>query len=313
MIRGTNAARIGGMPDLIIRGGAKSQAVLDGTRSDVILEQLTAANAASKGRPLRLLVIVAHPDDEAIGAGALLGKYPGAVVAHLTDGGGVGEKTAQLRGFQSRAEYSAARRAEVIAALSLVGIAPDRVRSLGIPDGHAGRQLVESCRSIMTLLDDVQADVVLTHPYEGGHSDHDATAFAVHLAAGIIRREGGSAPVILELTSYHNSNGERVRGRFIPRDGVRVRTIVLNEEQRSLKSSMLKTFTSQLDVVDKFSVQLERFRVAPRYLFTEPPHEGVLDYERFCVSITGQEWRQMAAKALELLRARKRAGVRQPG
>ena len=38
-----------------------------------------------------------------------------------------------------------------------------------------------------------QPDVVLTHPYEGGHSDHDSTAFAVHLAAGILRRDGRPA------------------------------------------------------------------------------------------------------------------------
>jgi N-acetylglucosamine malate deacetylase 2 len=158
----------------------------------------------------------------------------------------------------------------------------------------------------MALIDEVQPDVVLTHPYEGGHSDHDATAFAVHLAAGVLRREGGKAPIICELTSYHGADGKRVRGRFIPRDGVHVRTIVLNEQERALKRDMFKAFESQRKVVDSFSVQVERFRVAPRYLFTEPPHTGVLDYERYCVSITGHEWREMAASALELLRARKR-------
>ena len=282
-----------------------------GQRSEIMLEQLVAANATAGGAPLRLLILVAHPDDEAIGAGALLGHYPHAIVAHLTDGGGVEETTAIARGFLSRSEYAAARRAEVLAALAIVGIPAHRIRSLGIPDGEAASRLVESSRLIMELLDEAQPDVVLTHPYEGGHSDHDATAFGVHLAAGILRREGGRAPVILELTSYHHANGERIRGQFIARDGVHVRTLVLDDQARTRKLQMFERFSSQRDVVEKFPVHVERFRVAPRYVFTEAPHEGVLDYERFCLRITGSEWRASAARALERLRTRKRSGRRE--
>ena len=289
----------------------RSKGRLDTTsRSEVVLEQLVAASATAGGSPLRLLILVAHPDDEAIGAGALLGHYPHATVAHLTDGGGVEETTAIARGFKSRSAYAAARRSEVIAALSIAGIPEQRVRSLGIPDGEAAGRLVESCRVIMKLLDQEQPDVVITHPYEGGHSDHDATAFGVHMAAGILRREGGRSPIILELTSYHHANGERIRGQFIARDGVRVRTLVLDEQARARKRSMFERFASQRDVLEKFPVHVEHFRVAPRYLFTEAPHEGVLDYERFCVRITGSEWRASAARALELLRTRNRSGRR---
>jgi LmbE family N-acetylglucosaminyl deacetylase len=297
------------MPDLVIRHSPDSRSLLGQGRSEVVLEQLVAARASGGGAPLKLLVVVAHPDDEAIGAGALLGHYPDATVAHLTDGGGVEELTAISRGFESRAAYAAARRREVTAALALTGIPATRVRCLDIPDGEAARRLVEACRAIMDLIDDVQPDVVLTHPYEGGHSDHDATAFGVHLAAGIVRREGGQAPVILELTSYHNRNGRRVRGAFLPFSGVRVRTISLDPDAQRRKASMLAAFTSQRDVVDKFPLHVERFRVAPRYLFTEAPHAGPLDYERLCVRITGAEWRSMAARALELLRSRKRANA----
>ncbi|MES2179731.1 MAG: PIG-L deacetylase family protein [Gemmatimonadota bacterium] len=294
------------MSDFVIRSDCESRFTVSDTHCEVILEQLVAAKALSSGEPLQLLIVVAHPDDEAIGAGALLRHYPSATIAHLTDGGGVGEHTAVARGFECRADYATARRAEVLAALSLVGIPDQRVRALGIPDGEAGHRLLECCQEVIDLIDDVRPDVVLTHPYEGGHSDHDATAFAVHLAAGVLRREGGCAPIILELTSYHNSNGERVRGRFLPRDGVRVRTIQLDPCAQALKTGMFAAFTSQRDVVDKFPVDAERFRVAPRYLFTEAPHLGVLDYERFCGSITGKAWREMAAKALDSLRARRR-------
>ena len=301
------------MSDFLIRGSPELRFAVDDVRAEAILDQLIAAHPSASGAPLRLLVVVAHPDDETIGAGALLIRHPKAIIAHLTDGGGVEDITAKARGFHSRAEYSAARRAEVLDALSLAGIPENNVRALGIPDGEACRQLVQSCRQIMDLLDHEQPDVVLTHPYEGGHSDHDAAAFGVHLATGIIRREGGKAPVILELTSYHNSNGMRVRGRFIPRDDVHVRAVPLDDAARTLKSQMLARFSSQREVVDQFPLHAESFRVAPRYLFTEAPHEGLLDYERLCVRISGTEWRALATQALELLRARRRSVSRQRG
>ena len=65
----------------------------------------------------------------------------------------------------------------------------------------------------MDVLDDVRPDVVLTHAYEGGHSDHDATAFAVHLAAGVMRREGGKAPLSLpngEVRSFLDDGDELI-------------------------------------------------------------------------------------------------------
>ena len=299
------------MSHVVIRPPSDSRFSLSDGTSEVILDDLIAANAKSGGTPLRLLVIVAHPDDEAIGAGALLASYPDAMIAHLTDGGGADDVAARARGFASRGEYAAARRAEVATALSLIGISADRIRSLGIPDGAAGLRLVESCHHVMELLDDVQPDVVLTHPYEGGHSDHDAVAFSVQLAAGVLRREGGKSPIVLELTSYHNRNGERVRGHFLPRVGQRVRTVILDAAARIRKSEMLARFTSQRDVLEKFPVDVERFRVAPRYRFTEAPHDGLLDYELRCLRITGDEWRARAAVALEQLRARRRAVSRQ--
>lgn len=300
------------MSDIVVRGARDSRWKPGAEPSEAILEHLIAATIAGDV-PLRLLVVVAHPDDEAIGAGALLANYPDATVAHLTDGGGLNEATARSRGYRSREEYADTRRREVVASLALVGIPPSRVRSLGIPDGAAGHRLVASCRAIMDLMDDVAPDVVLTHPYEGGHSDHDAAAFGVHLAAGLLRREGERAPIILELTSYHHANGRRVRGRFLPYDGVSVHSVVLGADERRRKASMFAAFESQRAVLEQFSLHVERFRVAPRYLFTAPPHAGVLDYERFSLGFTGGEWRAQAARALAVLRARARPKRRREG
>jgi len=271
--------------------------------SRLLDELITHGSEAEHAK--RVVVIVAHPDDEAIGAGALLRGLPTATVVHVTDGAPADVEYARQRGFQSREAYAAARRQEVVTALKVIGIPPERIRGLGFVDGEAAWHLVDVSRAVMDILEELKPDVILTHPYEGGHSDHDSTAFAVHLAAGILQREGVIAPVILELTSYHNYKGRRRLFNFLPFGDLATRTLRLTGESRLIKRHMLGAFASQADIVETFPIEVERFREAPRYLFTVAPHEGELDYERRCKKVTGAEWRAQAQRALEALRARR--------
>ncbi len=271
--------------------------------ADEILAKLTA-ESANGTLARKVVVVVAHPDDEAIGAGAVLRGVPNAIVVHVTDGAPADPEYARRKGFESREAYAQARRTEVVAALGIIGIPEERIRGLGFVDGEAAWHLVELCHRMMELFEELQPDVVLTHPYEGGHSDHDSTAFAVHLAAGLLHRDGVAAPVILELTSYHNYNGRRRLFSFLPFQGTQVRTLRLSAEQRSIKRQMFDRFLSQRDCLRTFPIEVERFRQAPRYLFTVPPHEGQLDYERLCKKMTGAEWRAQAERALQALRTK---------
>lgn len=277
-----------------------------------VLERIAQRATLAKLLPTTL-VVVAHPDDEAIGAGGLLAGLPDAVVAHVTDGAPRDELYAQSKGFQTREEYARARRREVAAALSHVGITPERCRGLGYVDGEASLQLLELVSDVADLMDEVRPDLVITHPYEGGHSDHDATAFAVHLACGILRRDKVPAPVLFELTSYHNYSGSRRVFSFLPFIGTEERVIRLTEAETKMKRRMYDEFVSQKQVLERFPIGIERFRPAPRYLFTKAPHAGLLEYERACTLITGAQWRQNAGKALKTLRTRRRRFVPTPG
>ena len=277
-----------------------------------VLDRIAQRTALAKTLQTTL-VVVAHPDDEAIGAGGLLAGLPDAVIAHVTDGAPRDERYAQSKGFHTREEYARARRREVANALSLVDITPERIRGLGYVDGEASLQLLELVFDVADLMDEVRPDIVLTHPYEGGHSDHDATAFAVHLACGILRRDKVPAPIVFELTSYHNFSGERRVLSFLPFIGTEEGTIKLTEAETTLKKRMYGEFASQKQVLERFPIGIERFRPAPRYLFTQAPHAGQLDYERFCTIITGAEWRHHAGKALEALRTRRRRFVQVSG
>jgi N-acetylglucosamine malate deacetylase 2 len=299
-------------PGLIVTPERDARYRPPGEITSDLLDRIAHRAAFATALPTTL-VVVAHPDDEAIGAGGLLAGLPDAVIAHVTDGAPRDVRYAQSRGFQTREEYARARRREVVNALAHAGITPDRCRDLGYVDGEASRQLLELVFDVADLMDEVRPDIVLTHPYEGGHSDHDATAFAVHLASGILRRDNIPAPLVLELTSYHNYSGTRRVFSFLPFVGTEERTIKLTNVERELKTRMYQEFTSQQPVLEHFPIDFERFRPAPRYLFTQAPHEGQLDYERFCTIITGAEWRHNAGKALEALRTRRRRFVQAVG
>jgi LmbE family N-acetylglucosaminyl deacetylase len=263
-------------PNVILRPCPDSRFTLPRATSEQLLDRLILESPLA-GPPPRTAVVVAHPDDEAIGAGALMRELPDVVVAHVTDGAPQRIDAARRNGHGTREDYSRARREEVIAALALVGIPVERIRCLGFVDGEAAMRLVEISFAVAGLLDDLRPEVVLTHPYEGGHTDHDATAFAVHLACGVLRRDGAPSPVVLELTSYHNRGGRRVTADFLPFWPVPTRRVELPPEAQMLKARMFRYFTTQQQVLSAFARDVERVRVAPRYVFTVPPHDGRLD------------------------------------
>ena len=124
------------MGDVVVHGTRESRFVLERESGEELLTRLIAANASAGMRPLNLLIIVAHPDDEAIGAGSLLRGFPGASVVHVTDGAPADADYARPRkGFESRDAYANARRYEVVAALGhhrhSPGIADSRARVCG--------------------------------------------------------------------------------------------------------------------------------------------------------------------------------------
>jgi N-acetylglucosamine malate deacetylase 2 len=296
-------------PNVILRPRPDSRFALARAVSEQLLDRLILESPDSSTPP-KTVIVVAHPDDEAIGAGALMRDLPGVIVTHVTDGAPLHIDAARRNGHGTREDYLRARREEAVAALALVGIPAPRIRCLGFVDGEAALRLVEISYAVAGLLDELRPEVVLTHPYEGGHTDHDATAFAVHLACGVLRREGVPAPIVLELTSYHGLNGRRVHADFLPFWPVPLRRVDLPTESQLLKARMFRYFTTQQKVLSAFPLNVERFRIAPRYVFTIPPHDGPLDYERYCTTITGAEWRANAEKALHILRAKRRISTR---
>ena len=208
----------------------------------------------------RAAVVVAHPDDEVIGAGLLLAALPGVTIIHTTNGSPRNPEDALRSGFGTPAEYQAARRRELACALRLAHVDPQQAISLDFTDQETLLHLPALCRSLEETLRRVNPSVVLTHPYEGGHPDHDSTVFAVHRV--------WRGP-LWEMTSYHaGPDGLLEAGVFLP-NGEQPFARPISESDAARKREMLACFVSQQDVLRNFPVVPEQFRRAPGYDFTQ--------------------------------------------
>ena len=246
-----------------------------------------------------LVLVVAHPDDETISAGGLLLRHAGPVtIVHLTDGAPRNLQDAEQYGFANRDEYASARRAELLAALQLAGIGPEHTREPGVADQEASRCMADLARTVASLLADLRPERVITHPYEGGHPDHDACALVVHAACRLLQQDGIQPPSITEMTSYHRGETGWVTGEFLPANGSQASVLLLREDELEQKRRMLACFGTQQDVLCMFPLERERFRPAPRYDWLQPPHSGPLLYEQYDWGMRGECWRALAGEAL---------------
>jgi LmbE family N-acetylglucosaminyl deacetylase len=238
----------------------------------------------------RVVIVAAHPDDETIGLGAQLCHFDDGLIVHVTDGA---PRHVRPHGFATPADYAAARRTELAAALSVGGADRLRTHCLGIVDQEAVHNLVFAANCVRELLLEERPGAVITHAYEGGHPDHDAAAFAVHSACRLIE----APPEIIEMTSHFRRDGIRVIGEFLPCDQPAT-SLRLNEEELRRKQAMMACFVTQRAGLAKFILPFERLRVAPFYDFLKPPHKGELDYETMGFGICAMEWRGCSASAL---------------
>jgi LmbE family N-acetylglucosaminyl deacetylase len=248
-----------------------------------------------------VMLVVAHPDDEVISTGGLLGRFPRAGVLCMTNGAPQWGSSAKNAGFDNWIDYAMTRHEEAKAALALVGreIAPSY--NLGIPDQATDDNLVAAVRHLLPRLK-TGFDCIITHAYEGGHADHDSTAFCVHAACALIAKEGGVPPLIVEAPLYNAPEGKFVWGKFLPHDDAGpVSIFPLSPGEREQKRRMFECHASQRQVFTNVGLEQETFRQAPRYHFSAPPHPGKPGYAQFMGAGAALLWRRRAWEAMREL------------
>ncbi len=250
---------------------------------------------------LRLMVLVAHPDDETIGASVLLARFPDSIVIYVTDGAPRDPRFWTGGSYDSREQYAQTREAEALHALAHAGIAEHRVFWLRAVDQEAVLEMPRLAAHLAKLLEEFRPDVIVTHPYEGGHPDHDSAALVTRMALLLLKTE--TRPAVVEMTSYHARDGKCVTEEFLNcglSSQIRFEEIrfELSAEDRERKQSMIRAYASQRLILENFPIDRERLRKTPEYDFTQPPHQGKLWYECMGWPMTGARWRELAKAAM---------------
>lgn len=236
----------------------------------------------------RIALVVAHPDDETLGAGAHLKHWPELTIVHVTDGAPRGGADAQRAGFADWRKYAEARRGELDCALRAGEAEHARRIELGVPDQGVIFDIASVIERLRRALQG--AEVVITHSYEGGHPDHDACALAARAAVS-------DSAELWEFAGYRLRNGAIESGSF-PDSAEDALRYPLGGADLERKLAMLDCFRTQRQTLTQFRHDVELFRRAPEVDFARPPHPGTLLYETWGFELTGARWRELAKEAL---------------
>jgi LmbE family N-acetylglucosaminyl deacetylase len=244
-------------------------------RQDIDAIERFFANPEAGAFEGRVIAAFAHPDDATIAFGGQLGRFTDLDMIVVTDGAPTHMNFAINKGYASTEAYRQVRWEELGAALSLIGVSRDRVNAYGFDDGSVCRRLLSLIERLETDL--AGADIVLTSCFEGGHTDHDSVAMAVHLACAAI--DESRRPLIVEAPLYSLQAG-LFTTQTLPAGGAgRAVSAPLTEAQQQLKRRIKACYATQHYSLAQFRDDVEPYRIAPVYDFSQLPNNGALLYE----------------------------------
>lgn len=222
------------------------------------------------------LVLAPHPDDEALGCGALLARRAASgsntVVAYFTDGEGSHRGHPTLR----PADLAVLRRAEALDAMASIGIPGDRLRFCGAPDGKLKSLSPSEIEIWVARLKDLVVEVrpaeVMLPCRDDGSSEHEAVFTLLRRALAALPF---AAPRILEFPVW-SWWSPRLLSRVVKRPGAVWRQPV--DEYAESKRGLLRRYPSQtLPVLPFNKPMLSRqfvsaFETPVEYFIESPPN-----------------------------------------
>lgn len=233
----------------------------------------------------RTLIIVAHPDDEAVTCATLMQRMREPYVLFCTDGAPVDPNFWSRYG--SREAYSLVRQKEARLALSHVGVT--NVEFLKAPsvkhivDQQLFQHLPDAIEGGFQVVSRVRPQALLTLAYEGGHPDHDSCNFITSVIAREHSLPAWEMPV---YKLFHKEDRRFQTFMPAPRPAISVRPTA---EEAVHKRQALEAYASQGDYLVRFDSVEESFRPLPEYDYARPAHPGVLTYEAWQWPMTGKQ------------------------
>ncbi len=221
----------------------------------------------------RILILVAHPDDEVVACAASIAaaRAEGAAVCslYLTNGCLAREV---LWPWQRRNHNALVSRR--------LAEAEEAATALGLqPVGWATRPARSLWQELPSVFEEVEAALKLLRPdqvwvpaYEGGNPDHDALN-----AVGFKLKPRLS---VLEFSEYHYFGNKAHSQTFMSTDNT-TRVLTLAPHEKLVKQALLKIYASEARNLSPIKVEQESYRPIASYNYALPPHQGTLWYERF--------------------------------
>jgi LmbE family N-acetylglucosaminyl deacetylase len=204
----------------------------------------------------KILVLVAHPDDETIACSGLLQRAPESLVVFAVDGApphyGFADKFGSLRHYSEKRFQESSRALRFIPGSSF--------RRLAMPGGawfmdqHLFLNLPEAFASLVETAGEFAPDLLVSHAFEGGHIDHDACHILARQAANVLALPG------LEFPLYWRSEARGdVFQKFRSHDNSEF-ALELSEQELAIKARMLSEYQTQNNLTSAFDPRIETFR-----------------------------------------------------
>jgi LmbE family N-acetylglucosaminyl deacetylase len=217
-------------------------------------------------KPLTLMAVQAHPDDESSSTGGVLARYSGEGVrtvlvtctnGELGDGPG-GVKPGEEG--HDEAVVAATRLAELEAACRLLGVASLELlgyHDSGMPDwdfkerGNAfcNVPVAEGASRLAELVERYRPDVVVTHDDHGGynHPDHVQANRITVAAVAAVARTG--IPAKLYFTARRRADFERIRSAMVDSGAQRAEPRIDPERLKRMEE-VERRITTTVEVAD---------------------------------------------------------------
>jgi N-acetylglucosamine malate deacetylase 2 len=219
------------------------------------------ADLARSRMSARTAMVFAQPGHETVACGAQLARFDDLQFVLVTDGASGSREAMRRRGFETVSAYAQARLQEFEEALALAGVSSGRAARLGLVEGALMDQIEPLVGRLAAML--AGTEVIVTYGYQGGYSDHDAVALAVHGACDVMA-ESGSRPKIIETQAPSGLAGVWTSPWVTATGGGHELTLGLTPDEQALKRAMIAKYVSQRPGLDGLDLREERFRIDRR-------------------------------------------------